>query len=279
MSAIDPLVYAYAIVRQHDGGSLMSLSPVEGVDGGQLRTVSCGELAAVISDVPQTEDGAIEDIWRDSERVKHMVLDHHRVLRAMANCCTVLPLRFGAVFSNDDRVAVMLGAQRQRLCEALERLDGAREWGIQVFCDRAALRSRLGEEAPAIRAAREQIAATTAGRAFFLRHKLELALDAEIQNAIDRCVADCRTSLRSAARAATKLKTQAPAIHGQPHEMVWNGAFLVARECEERFFDLIANLKHTYGSSGLDCGCTGPWPPSSFAESSLGANDEHCGRA
>ena len=95
--------------------------PVEGVNGGELRTVSCGELAAVISDVPQTEDGAIEDVWRDSEQVKHMVLEHHRVLRTMANCCTVLPLRFGAVFSSDDRVAVMLGAQRQRLCEALER--------------------------------------------------------------------------------------------------------------------------------------------------------------
>ncbi len=276
MSAIDPLVYAYGIVRLGDSGSLGSLSAVEGVSGSLLRTVSCGELAAVISDVPQTEDGAIEDIWRDSERVKHVVLDHHRVLRTVGNCCTVLPLRFGAVFSSDDRVAVMLAAQRRRLCEALERIDGAREWGIQVFCDRAALRGRLREQAPAIRAAREQIAATTAGRAFFLRHKLELALDAEAQNAIDRCVADCLTSLRSAARATAKLKTQAPALHGQPHEMVWNGAFLVARECEDHFFDLIAKLKHTYGSSGFDCGCTGPWPPSSFAESSLGANDEHC---
>ena len=167
MSAIDPLVYAYAIVRQHDGGSLMSLSPVEGVNGGQLRTVSCGELAAVISDVPQTEDGAIEDIWRDSERVKHMVLDHHRVLRAVANCCTVLPLRFGAVFSSDDRVAVMLGAQRRRLCEALERIDGAREWGIQVFCDRAALRARLGRRPPrSVRPANRLPRRLRAGRSF-----------------------------------------------------------------------------------------------------------------
>jgi hypothetical protein len=276
MSAIDPLVYAYGVVRLRDGGSLGSLSAVEGVSGSSLRIVSCGQLAALISDVPQHADSAIEDVWRDPEQIKHMVLDHHRVLRTLANCCPVLPLRFGAVFSGDERVAAMLGAQRERLCGALERIDGAREWGIQLFCDRAALRRRLGEEAPAIRAAREQIAATSAGRAFFLRRKLEQALDAEVQNAIDRYVADWRTSLRSAARAAANLKTQAPAIHGRAHEMVWNGAFLVAQDCEDRFFDLIAKLKHTYGSSGFDCGCTGPWPPSSFAESSLGANDEHC---
>ncbi|MBV9631409.1 MAG: GvpL/GvpF family gas vesicle protein, partial [Xanthobacteraceae bacterium] len=195
MSAIDPLVYAYGVVRLRDSGSLGSLSAVEGVSGSLLRTVSCGDLAVVISDVPQHADGAIEDVWRDPERIKHMVLDHHRVLRTVANDCTVLPLRFGAVFSSDERVAAMLGAQRERLCAALERIDGAREWGIQLFCDRAALRSRLGAEAPAIRAAREQIAATTAGRAFFLRHKLGQALDAETQDAIDRCVADCRTSL------------------------------------------------------------------------------------
>ena len=208
MSAIDPLVYAYAIVRQHDGGSLMSLSPVEGVNGGQLRTVSCGELAAVISDVPQTEDGAIEDVWRD--------------LRTESSTwCSIITVSFGQwpIVARYCLCALVQyfpmmtgwpscwGRSDNGCAKRLNVIDGAREWGIQVFCDRAALRSRLGEEAPAIRAAREQIAATTAGRAFFLRHKLELALDAEIQNAIDRCVADCRTSLRSAARAATNLKT------------------------------------------------------------------------
>ncbi len=56
--------------------------------------------------------------------------------------------------------------------------------------------------------------------------------------------------------------------------MVWNGAYLVARDSEERFFECVSALKETYCPSGFDYECTGPWPPSSFAECRMGASDE-----
>ncbi len=46
---------------------------------------------------------------------------------------TVLPLRFGAVFSDDDGVATALAMHCDALWEALDRVDGAREWGVKIF--------------------------------------------------------------------------------------------------------------------------------------------------
>ena len=284
----EPRLYAYAIVRLRNGDP--SPAPMDGVGGRPVRTISRGGLAALISDLTPQGGTTISDALRDPSVVKDMVLDHHRVLQSMVEQCTVLPLRFGAVFASDDSVEAELDAHREALCEALERIDGACEWGVKIFGDRAILRSRPAEEtpalraalrnrssakwlSPAIRAARQQIAATTEGRAFFLRRKLEEIAEEEVERAIGHCIANSRRLLTSTARAAATLKTQPQAIHGRTDEMVWNGAYLVSKDREDRFFECIAALKQAHGPSGFDYECTGPWPPSSFAECRIGASD------
>ena len=271
MSHVEPRLYAYGIVRLRNGDP--SPAPMEGVGGRPVRTISRGGLAALISDLTPQGGTTISDALRDPSVVKDMVLDHHRVLQSMVEQCTVLPLRFGAVFASDDSVEAELDAHREALCEALERIDGACEWGIKIFGDRAILRSRPAEESPAIRAARQQIAATTEGRAFFLRRKLEEIAEEEVERAIGHCIANSRRLLTSTARAAATLKTQPQAIHGRTDEMVWNGAYLVSKDREDRFFECIAALKQAHGPSGFDYECTGPWPPSSFADCRIGASD------
>ena len=231
-------------------------------------------LAALISDLTPQGANTIDDVLFNPDLVKDMVLDHHRVLQSIIDRCTVLPLRFGAVFASDGSVEAALEEHRAALCEALERVDGACEWGIKLFGDRAILRRGLAEQSQTIRAARENIDATTEGRAFFLRRKLEQIAEQEIGHAIGHCIADSRQLLLRAARATATLKAQPPAIHGRAGEMVWNGACLVERDGEDRFFGCVAALKQTYGPSGFDYECTGPWPPSSFAECRLGAGDE-----
>src|SRR5262249_22251930 len=60
------------------------------------------------------------------DRIKGMILDHHRVLQSVADYRTVLPLRFGAVFSDEGRVATALVKHRsvwlhERVLDALMR--------------------------------------------------------------------------------------------------------------------------------------------------------------
>ncbi len=236
--------------------------------------ISRGALAALISDLGAEGDDTLTNAFRDPGLVKDMVIDHHRVLQAMVEHHTVLPLRFGAMFASDGGVEAALEAHREALVEALDRVDGANEWGIKIFIDRAVLGGRLGEASPTICAARERIAAASEGRAFFLRRKLEQIAADGIECAIGTCLADSLQSLLATARAAATLNTQPRAIHGRADEMVWNGAYLVARGSEEGFFACIAGLKRANGPSGLAYECTGPWPPSSFAQCHSGMGDE-----
>ena len=125
MSAAEPGIYAYGIVHLRDGDNLASAPSVHGVCGSTIRALPCGPLAALVSDLPALAGAPLEEVWRDPDRIKGMILDHHRVLQSVADYRTVLPLRFGAVFSDEGRVAAAL--------ETLERVDGAREWGVKIF--------------------------------------------------------------------------------------------------------------------------------------------------
>ena len=66
------------------------------------------------------------------------------------------------------------------------------------------------------------------------------------------------------------MKFQAAAVHGRADDMVWNGAYLVAKPDEERFFDLIEELRTVLGPRGFHYETSGPWPPFSFADYRLG---------
>ena len=273
MSAAQPRVYAYGVVRARDGEDLDGAPPIHGVGGSTVRTLACGGLAALISELPGHGSTAIDDVRRDPDRIKGMVLDHHRVLQSIIESHTVLPLRFGAVFFDDDGVTAALVKHGQVLSQALERIEGMREWGVKIVCDHDVLRPRLRQDAYAVRVAHQRIAAASVGRAFFLHRQLEHALEEEIRETIARCIADSRQLLSAAARTTAALNIQPPSVHHRAGEMVWNGAYLVARDGEGHFFAVIDALRDAHRRSGFDYERTGPWAPCSFAECRLGV---HC---
>jgi hypothetical protein len=270
MSAAKPRIYAYGIFCVRDGADLANTPAINGVCGGAVRVLACGRLAALISDLPAPADAAVDEVWRDPGGIEVMVLDHHRVLQSLAEDRTVLPLRFGAVFCDDGGVATALVQHRQALCEALERIDGAREWGVKFFCDHDVLDARPSRASDAVRAGEAQIEAASPGRAFFLRRQLEHRVGQDMREAIIRRIVDSHRLLSAAARMTATLHVQPPAVHRRTDEMVWNGAYLVARDREPGFFAVIDGLRDLSAQSGFDYDLNGPWPPSSFAHLSLG---------
>ena len=271
MSAVEPRIYAYGIVRLRDGGDLDGAAPIHGVSGSVVRTLACGGLVALVSELPDNGNTSTDDVWHDPDRIKSMVFDHHRVLQVVIEGRTVLPLRFGAVFFDDDGVRAALVKHSQVLSEALERVEGVREWGVKIFCDQDVLRPHLGQDSDAIRIAHQQIAAASAGRVFFLRRQLEHLVEEEIRQAIARYIVDSHRLLAAAARTTATLNIQPPSIHRRAGEMVGNAAYLVARDGEDHFFAVVDALRDTYRRSGFDYERTGPWAPCSFADCRLGA--------
>ncbi|MGC9953325.1 MAG: GvpL/GvpF family gas vesicle protein [Rhizomicrobium sp.] len=264
-------VYVYGIIRLEEGGKRPDVPPLRGLAGGPVRTIVSDGLAALVSMVATPADGTpFEEELKDPELAKSLILDHHRVLQCLLDTRTVLPMRFGALFTDGEKVSDMLHEHRQGLLKALEQVEGAQEWGVKIFCDCSVLRRHLGEKSPAVLAARGELAAAAQGRAFFLQRRIERLGEEEVERSITQGMNECRQRLCEIARADAAMKLQPAAVHMRADDMVLNDAYLVAKPDEERFFGLIDELQMVHEPLGFHYETNGPWPPFSFANYRLG---------
>lgn len=264
-------VYVYGIIRANEDAKEPNVPPLKGLEDNPVHTIVGDGLAALVSMVATPADGvSFEEELQDPEQAKRLILDHHRVLQRLLDTQTVLPMRFGALFTDEEKVSEALHEHRQGLLDALERVEGAREWGVKIFCDRPVLNRHLSKASPAVLAAQNELAAAAQGRGFFLQRRIERLGEEEAERAIAQGTEEGRVRLCELTRADASMKLQPAAVHGRADDMVWNNAFLVAEPAEERFFALIDELRKANRPLGFHYEINGPWPPFSFSDYRLG---------
>lgn len=221
-----------------------------------VRRYTCGSLCAVASPVPEAVFGRddLPALLTDQAWVYERVMAHERVVSSLLPG-TVLPLKFGTLFSGEPALRETLLAHRERLEDALARLRGAREWGVKLF---AVPPRTAAEPAGASSAART-------GAAFFRRKRDEQEAKQAARAHVERSVIDGHRRLAAHARAEVSSPLQPAAAHRQPGEMVLNGAYLVSAEAEAAFKATFAELAREQDRAGLRYELTGPWVPYHFA--------------
>ena len=276
MTAHRSLTHVYGIARAVALTDLPDRpSEPEGDGLGPPRRVACGDLAAVVGAVAVPRGASFDDLLRDNRRAERLILRHHGVLDALMGRCTVLPLRFGTVFvadPDDRRVKEALACDRPRLTKAIDRIDGAIEWGLKVYCARDRMGRWLAGQSLALIGLDRAAADADQGKAFFLRRRAERLTRDETDREIARCLAHASGVLLSAARASVAAKVQPAEVHGRQADMVFNGAYLVDCRQQLTFFDLVDELSAMHATRGLEYETTGPWPPYSFAAGGLGGD-------
>lgn len=112
--------YVYGVLRASERDlELGSL----GIDGEEVRTVTAGRLAAVVSHLALR--GPILALRKN-------MAPHHQVLLEVMRSRAVLPLRFGHVASSPKAVARFLEQHGERLLESLSLVEGCCEMTLRV---------------------------------------------------------------------------------------------------------------------------------------------------
>ncbi|MGI5231234.1 GvpL/GvpF family gas vesicle protein [Actinoallomurus sp. CA-142502] len=131
--------YVYGVVpastRLPDG--------LRGTGGGRVRLVRCGDLAAVISEIPPT--GALG--------TREELLAHENVVASLAAHTTMLPLRFSAVVTTAaGAVEEMLEPYYDWFTGVLAELEGRAEYSVSgIYVQDTVLREVLAEEPEVMR--------------------------------------------------------------------------------------------------------------------------------
>jgi hypothetical protein len=259
--------YIYAIARPKLAGHVVSLD-IAGIDPqSRVYTLAHQDLLAVVSTVPLADFqlDVLKERLADHTWLRTRAVAHQAVLAELLHDYTAVPLKFCTLYTNEERIRDMLTSEYATLSATLDRLAGAMEWGVKLFCDRPQLiewATNCSEELQPLRAT---ISKMSEGASYMLRKKIALKAQ-QLAESLEHTYAQAvHVRLRNCVRAAVSHPAQSADVHGQAGVMVLNGAYLVADGDLPRFEAELAQIQGQYAEMGFRCERTGPWPSYSFA--------------
>lgn len=230
--------YAYCISEKQAFPELLRhrkpipMEAVSGISGNQVFLYPASDLAVIVSEHNPEESFT-----------QKAAVDHARVIADCFKLSTVLPFRFGTIFSDDESLRRSIRSNHRQFLTNIERLRGKAEMHLKVTLDdccrdqiRNASLDRVGKEylSNLRETATRQRERQTKARAVSVQmHRMFAPLDEEIS---------CRRT--------------------DSGKMLLDIAHLIDHKCVERY-------QNKYSSASLlmkDCQMqlSGPWPPYHF---------------
>lgn len=242
--------YVYGVVRSEAPAP----AGVKGIAEAPVELLADGELAAVASRAPDER----------LEAGREELLTHSRVLEAVLEKATVLPMRFGVVMPDERTVRDrLLAAHHDELRAQLREMDGKVEISIKGLYDEQAIIREVVAENREVTELRKAIQGKPADATYYERIRL------------GELVAAAFTAKREEDSAAVveALRPRAVAVDlAEPaHErMAVNASFLVLRAQLEEFDRAVDELGASQAGR-IRFKYTGPLPPHSFVELGIAA--------
>ncbi len=242
--------YLFAVARGLPGESLQGHV---GLDGAELEVVEHRGLQAVVCTVDLEEFGeeALARNLEDLSWLEKVARTHNDVVWAVAAHATVAPMRLVTICADDVSVRARVDTHHDGLVQALDNVEGRREWSVKVMV------------APRAAGEPEDEAPPASGAAYLMRKK-ELAARRRAAGEDATAMAErVHTALAEASVASRRLPPQDAKLTGRTETMVMNGAYLVPDSEHDAFLALVQRIRESEPSAIVEVG--GPWPPYSFA--------------
>lgn len=244
-----------------------------GIDGdGEVFVLPYLQLEAVVSKV-NIEEFASDKIPKKAQEdlswIKEKALAHEKVIeQAMGKdniVLSLIPMRFGAIFKNKERLQESLNKDYSKIKEVLERIQGKQEWSVKLYLnDKEKFEQMIKEKNEAIKQKQKEIASLPEGIAFFMEEELREAIAKEISGELNATVDDIFERLKKQSVDSVRNKVLEKELTGRGEPMVLNGAYLVPEEEVENFKKEIEDLKQEMQAKGLCLEYSGPWPAFNF---------------
>jgi hypothetical protein len=252
------LRYVYGIVPAA-AAPRVDAAALDGIDGGRVRTIVDGDFAAASSDVDAQEYGeaGLNDRVRDLDWLTPRAAAHQAVnARLLDIAGVVLPLSFGALYRDDERVREMLREDRSARSERLRALAGRAEWVVTVVRDEGEERDGDG----ALQEIDREIASSAPGKGYLLTKRR----DAVAKEATARADADAADRALTHLVRASERTFREQVVQGGGDVVVLRVSVLAPRARETDVDGATAAITSELEPRGYRVRVTGPWPAYRF---------------
>lgn len=243
-----------------------SIPPEKGVnEKNDTFVLSEREVCALASESPFCDyggDGLAS--LRDLKWLTPRVLRHDELIRYVMKTRPVIPVKFGAVFTNCEGVREIMRRGYDEFHDFLDFIRDKEEWGVKVYFNEKSCKKAVESSSDMIMELDRQSSRATPGNAFFIRKKREnlllretLCLQNNLSDEIFRQIApQCVDARRN--------KLLGKEATGKKEKMTLNAAFLLEQTEVAFFTQKIDNMAAFYKPQGVLIEISGPWPPYNF---------------
>lgn len=242
--------YLFAVARGLPEGALAGR---EGLAGAGLEVVEHRGLQAVVCTVDLEEYGeeALARNLEDLSWLEQVARAHNDVVWAAAEHATVAPMRLVTICADDTSVRARVDVHHDGLVQALDNVEGRREWSVKVLVAPREPEPERDEEP------------VTSGAAYLMRKKQQAERRRSASEDAAAMADRVHAALAEACVASRRLAPQDARLTGRIETMVLNAAYLVADSDHDDFLSLVEQVRAAEPGALLEVG--GPWPPYSFA--------------
>lgn len=244
---------------------------VNGKDGVFIRDFD--GIEAVISDVNLDDFGemqkkAQEDIhWIKEKALAHEMVVEDAMGKSANNTVPVIPVKFGVIFNNEERLVKVISEQSAAIKSAFTRVRAKQEWSVKLFLeDNQKFKDLVREQNELLREKSKALAALPAGMAYFMEEEFNEEFERECSRRLDEEAMKTFEELKPFAVEAALVKILDSKLTGRSERMVLNSAYLVADSHLPEFENAVVKMSEKFAMRGFLVEQSGPWPAYHFTE-------------
>ena len=259
-------------------GTLIQLYGFVQYDGTEFRFPGNGlflipyqNIACLARRVPEEEfgEGALEERLKDVEWLKVQLMEQEEALERVMKACTVVPLKWGALFRTEEAVQGMIKERYNTIRELLGKLKDREEWTVRATVDRGKLQEVAVAEDREIQRLQATIERMPSGTAYLLNERLKLLKEEAVQRAIDGVIQEIYAQIMIHAEASATAEPVRDAADLEGKELVFQMAFLVPKERLSGFTQAVLKEARQRHAQGFEVQQVGPFPPYYFCNLEL----------
>lgn len=236
--------YIYCIIESNEAQSFGPLGI--GGRGDKLYTVCFDNIAAVVSNSPIKK----YPVSREN------LIPHECAIEEVMKTYTVLPVRFGTIAEDEEKVKKILEREHDRFLDLLKDIEGKKELGLKAIFKEDVIYKDILEKYKDIKVLKEKIATLPSEKTYFQRAKIGEMVEAALQKEKEIYGEEILNTLSPLA-----LEVKTNNTYGE--RMIINAAFLVERHKEAEFDQKVQELDTKYGDK-MKFKYVGTLPPFNF---------------
>lgn len=245
-----------------------SLSPHEGIDIVNATFIlSYKDVCALVSAVPANEynEEDLEQRLQDLEWLTPKVKRHEEIIRYAMEAHSIVPVRFGTIYTSDEKVLEILRSGYDEFYSHLDFISDKEEWGIKVYAEEGAGRQTIEPSSELIGQLDGNISsATSSGQAYLLKKKRENLIRQQMIDYLNNISDELYQRMLSWSIEGRRNKVLNRRSTGKESDMILNAAFLLSKSDVEAFIEKVDTLAGNYECDGFSLEISGPWPCYNF---------------